>query len=99
MDDVIFLGLLREKNLLPGYLSEEVQAERTKAEKATLFLDKVVDPSIDVGEFGPLNNLLTVMSDEVYLKSVLLKQLANTMKQDIDKESSLIHMNISGQCK
>ena len=98
MGDVIFLGLLREKNLLPGNLYDELQlAERTKAQKATLFLDKVIDPAIGIGEFEPLNKLLTVMSDEEYLNDPQLKQLANNIKQKLDKESSLIAMNSTGQ--
>ena len=100
MDDVIFLGLLRQKNLLPGNLNDQVQlAEKTSAQKAALFLDKVVDPSIDIGEFEPLIKLLTVMSDDVYLKNDLLKQLANKIKEELDKESSLISVNRTGQCK
>ena len=97
MDDVIFVGLLKEKNLLPGDLNDEIEAKRTKAQKATLFLDKVIDPAIGIGEFEPLNKLLTVMSDEEYLKDSQLKQLANEIKQKLDKESSLIAMNSTGQ--
>ena len=97
MDDAIFLGLLREKNLLPGNLNDKIQAERTKAQKATLFLDKVIDRAIGIGEFEPLNKLLTVMSDEEYLNDLQLKQLANNIKQKLDKESSLITMNSTGQ--
>ena len=99
MDDVIFLALLRLQKLLPGNLGDEIQAERTKAQKAALFLDKVVNPLIDIGEFAPLSKLLTVMSDEVYLKNDSLKQLANKMKEELEKESSLILMNRTGQCE
>ena len=99
MDDVILLGLLREKSLLPGNLNDEILAEKTRAQKAALFLDKVVDPSIDIGEFAPLNKLLTVMSDDAYLKNDSLMQLANKIKEELDKESSLILMNRTGQCK
>ena len=98
MDDVKFLGLLRVKNLLSGNLYDELQlAEKTKAQKATLFLDKVIDRAIGIGEFEPLNKLLTVMSDEEYLNDPLLKQLANNIKQELDNESSLITMNSTGQ--
>ena len=90
IDDVIFLGLLREKNLFPGNLSDVVQAGRTNAQRAALFLDKVVDCAMGVGEFQPLNKLFTVMSDVVYLKNDSLKQLATKMRQELDKESSLI---------
>ena len=97
MDDVIFLGLLRQKKLLPGNLNYQVQlAEKTSTQKAALFLDKAVDPSIDIGEFESFNKLLTVMSDDAYLKNDSLKQLANKIKEESDKESSLIPMNRTG---
>ena len=100
MDDVIFLALLRQQNLLPGNLNDQVQlAEKTSTQKAVLFLDKVVNASIDIGEFEPLNKLLMVMSDEVYLKNDSLKQLANKIKEELDKESSLVPTNRTGQYK
>ena len=99
MDDVIFSGLLREKNLLPGDLNGEVQAEKTAAKKVSLFLDKAIEPSIDIGEFEPLDKLLTVMSDETYLKSDPLKQLAEKMRQELDKETSVILIEEKGYCK
>ena len=96
---MMFLGLLREKNLLPGNLNAEVKADNTSIQKAALFLDKVVDPAIDIGELETLNKLLTVMSDEVYLKNDSLRQLANKMRKELDKGSSLIPRNNAGQCK
>ena len=86
MDDVIFLGILREKNLLPGDLNGEIQAEKTVARKAVLFLDKVIEPSIDVGEFEPFIKLLTAMSDEVYLNNDSLKQLDAKINQELVKD-------------
>ena len=97
MNDVIFLGLLREKHLLPGNLNDEIQVERTSADKAALFLDEVIDRAISISEFEPLNKLLTVMSDEQFLNNDSLKQLANEIKQTLDKESALIDMNSTGQ--
>ena len=85
MDDVIFLGLLRERNLFPGDLYEELQTEKTTARKATLFLDKAIQPFLDINDFETLNKLLTVMSDETYLKNDALKQLAANMKLELDK--------------
>ena len=96
MDDAIFLKLLREKNLLPGNLNDEVNAEKTSTQKAALFLDKVVDPAIHIGELEPLIKLLTAMSDETYQKNDTLKQLADKMKEVLDKESSLITTNTTG---
>ena len=86
MDDVIFVGLLREKHLLPGDLNGEVQAERTVARKAALFLDKAIEPSIELGEFEPFIKLLTAMSDEVYLNDNSLKQLAAKINQELVKD-------------
>ena len=86
MDDVIFLGLLRQKHLLPGDLKGEVQAEKTVARKAELFLGKAIEPSIDVGEFEPFSKLLTAMSDEVYLNDDSLKQLAAKINQELVKD-------------
>ena len=97
MDDVKFIGLLREKNLLPGNLYDEIDAEKTSADKAELFLNKVIDRAIGTDELEPLNKLLTVMSDEKYLNDLQLKQLANEIKQKLDNESSLIAMNSTGQ--
>ena len=84
MDDVIFLGLLRERNLFPGDLYEDLQTEKTTARKAVLFLDKAIQPFLDINDFEPLNKLLTVMSDETYLKNDALKQLAANMKLELD---------------
>ena len=85
MDDVIFLGLLRERNLFPGDLYEDLQTEKTTARKAVLFLDKAIQPFLDINDFEPLNKLLTVMSDETYLKNDALKLLAANMKLELDK--------------
>ena len=60
MQDVIFSGLLREKNLLPGDLMEQIRAKNTVAEMATLFLDEAIETPLSVGNFEPLNTLLTV---------------------------------------
>ena len=96
MDDVIFLGLLRERNLFPGDLYEELQTEKTTARKAALFLDKAIQPFLDIGDFEPLNKLLTVMSDETYLKNDALKQLATNMKLELDKVVPFIPIKGNG---
>ena len=90
MDHVIFLELLRNQSLLPDDLWEQVQAKTTTAEKTAWFLDKAIEPSLYIDEFEPLYTLLTVMSDEVYLKNHLLKELAVEIEQELNKEASPI---------
>ena len=84
MDDPIFFGLLRQKNLFPANLEEQVQAKPTRAEKTKLFLDKIIDCSLSIDYCEPLCNLLTAMSDENYLHSDHLKQLATRIRQEIN---------------
>ena len=96
MNDAIFIELLNRENLFPGSLKEQIQGKATKSDKASLFLDKVIQPSIDIGQFECLNKLLTVMSDKVYLKVDSLKQLAAEIKEKIDEESSLYSTKLTG---
>ena len=97
MDDALFLELLRKHDLFPGNLQEQVQAKITKAEKTTWFLDHAIEPALVVDVIKPLHKLLTVMSDDEYVKSDLLKDLAAKIQQQLDKETSLISMYSS--CK
>ena len=96
MDDAIFIELLSRKNLFSGSLKEQIQRNITKSDKADLFLDEAIQPSIDIGQFECLNKLLTVMSDEVYLKDDSLKQLAAEIEEKIDEESSLYSTKLTG---
>jgi len=86
MNDVLFSSLLREQNLLPSDLGEQVQTKATRTEKATWFLDKAIEPYIYIGDVKPLRNLLTVMSDEQYINSSPLKELATIIKEELDEE-------------
>ena len=96
MDDVIFLELLRTHSLFPGDLWEQVQAKTTTAEKTAWFLDKAIEPSLYIDKFEPLYTLLTVMSDKVYLKNHLLKELAVEIEQELNKEASPIFIKDTG---
>jgi len=91
MDNPIFLSLLRKYNLFSaGDLWEQVQTKTTKAEKATWFLERAIELCLKIGDFGPLQSLLTAMKDEKYFKSDTLKKLATIIMQEIDKEMLLI---------
>ena len=66
MNDVLFSSLLREQNLLPSDLGEQVQTKATRTEKATWFLDKAIEPYIYIGDVKPLRNLLaTIIKEEL----------------------------------
>ena len=95
MGDPLFLELLRRQDLFPGNLQEQVQAKTTKVEKTTWFLDNAIEPSVYIDKSEPFHKLLTVMSDDEYLKSDLLKKLAADIQQELDKETSLISINSS----
>ena len=87
MDDVMFLGLLREQKLFPTNLKERIQARSTKAQKTELFLDKAIERSLYIDDAQPLHNLLTVMSNENRHNCVHLKELASRIKQELSKET------------
>ena len=93
MDEVEFLGLLREQNLLYADLNEQIQATSTTADKVELFLKKAIERSFSVDDCEPFNNLLTVMS---HLNNDPLKQLAARMCQEIDKDTSISSSQLTG---
>ena len=92
MDDVVFLELLKQQNLFPGDLKQQVQARATRMEKALWFLDNAVYGPLSIDNLEPLCKLLTVMTDKIYLNSDSLKQLATKFEQKLEKETSLISM-------
>ena len=95
MDEVVFLGLLREQNLLSANLNEQIQARSTRTEMVELFLKKTIEYFLSIDDCEPFNNLLTVMSDEMQLNNDPLKQLAIKICQEIDKETSLSSINLT----
>ena len=99
MNDIIFLELLNNQNLLPGDLQEQIQSKATKAEKTAWFLYHAIESSLNIDKVEPLYKLLSVMSDEIDLKSDLLKQLAAEIAQKLDEETSLTTMKGTDGCK
>ena len=61
MDDELFMAELHTNELLPGNLKNELKSLSTSAQKATKFLDQVIQPSITNNGNRILNTLLTVM--------------------------------------
>ena len=75
MNDAIFIAQLYANGLLPGDLKNQLNLpHRTSADKATLFLDSVIEPSVTSSSF---DKLLNVMEDSEYKH---LKKLAEVIR-------------------
>ena len=67
MDDVKFIAKLYSNGLLPGDLRNKLKLlHRTSADKATLFLDSVIEPSVTSDGGKMFDKLLNVMEDSEY---------------------------------
>ena len=85
MDDVLFLGMLSEHDLLPGDTEDKVRSTSlaTQTEKAAYFISHVIKPSLDVDSRVYLDKLLLVMSKSGYkhveeISSRITSEIANT---------------------
>ena len=64
MNDAVFVAKLFSNDLLPGDLKNQLKlVHRTPADKAILFLDSVIEPSVTSGGGGSFDKLLNVMED------------------------------------
>ena len=77
MGDVRFIAELFSKGLLPGNLKSQVKAEKTSADKAALFLDDVIEPSMTSDGGSSFDKLLNVMMDSEYQH---VKELAKQIR-------------------
>ena len=66
MDDVVFTAELFSNDLLPGNLKSQLKSEKTSADKAALFLDSVIEPSVTSDGGSSFDKLLHVMEDSEY---------------------------------
>jgi len=85
MDDVNFTATLYSNQLLPGNLKAKLQLPvLTSAEKATMFLDQMIEPSLNCGNITPFKKLLIAMD---YCD---LKKLAKTITSHLEYGPSYI---------
>ena len=64
MNDATFVAKLFARGILPRHLRDQLNLpHRTSAEKATLFLNSVIEPSVTSGVGSSFDKLLTVMED------------------------------------
>ena len=77
MDDVIFVATLYSSGVLPGKLKSLLWSEPTAPAKASLFLDKVIGPSVSIGDSERLYMLLDCMEEH---ESKEVQDLAKKIK-------------------
>ena len=86
MDDVRFIAKLFSECLLPGDLKNQLKLlHRTSADKAALFLDSVIEPSVSSDGGSSLDKLLNVMEDCEYQH---VKELAKQIRTSLRNISS-----------
>ena len=67
MDDAVFVAKLFSNDLLPGVLKNQLKLlHRTSADKAVLFLDSVIEPSVTSDGGSSFDKLLHIMEDSEY---------------------------------
>ena len=90
MDDIHFITALSAQNLLPGDTKNKIEKLSTQAEKASYFLNHVINPALDIGDTSDFKNLLTIMQTCGYNH---VQKLASTIKLEIDGKES----NVTGK--
>ena len=92
MDDAVFTAELFSNDLLPGDLKNQLKlVHRTSADKAVLFLDSVIEPSVTSDGGNSFDKLLHVMEDSEYQH---VKELAEQIETNLScKRSSSNHGN------
>ena len=93
MDDAVFTAELFSNNLLPGNLKNQLKlVHRTSADKAALFLDSVIEPSVTIDGGSSFDKLLHVMEDSEYQH---LKELAGEIVTSLLKGRKFDNVNKS----
>ena len=86
MDDALFIAKLFSNDLLPGDVKSQLKLlHRTSADKALLFLDSVVEPSVTSDDGSSFDKLLNVME---CCNHPCVKELANQIRASIRKRSN-----------
>ena len=87
MDDAVFIAKLFSNNLLSGYLKNQLKF-RLPADKAALFLDSVIEPSVTSDDGSSFDKLLSVMEDCEYQHvRELAEQIRNILQGRSDDDN------------
>ena len=74
MDDAVFVAKLFSNDLLPGDLKNQLKLlHRTSADKAVLFLDSVIEPSVTSDGGSSFDKLLHIISEYQHLKELIIQ--------------------------
>ena len=74
MDDAVFVAKLFSNDLLPGDLKNQLKLlHRTSADKAVLFLDSVIEPSMTSDGGSSFDKLLHIISEYQHLKELVVQ--------------------------
>ena len=86
MDDTLFIAKLFTNDLLPGDLKSQLKLlHRTSADKAALFLDSVIEPSVIRDDGSSFDKLLNVMEGSDFEG---VKELAKQIRTSVRKRSN-----------
>ena len=86
MSDAIFVAKLYSRGLLPRELRDKLNLlQGTPADKATLFLNNVIEPSVISGVGSTFDKLLNVMEDSDHES---LKELAKLIRTSLRSSNS-----------
>ena len=92
VDDAVFIAELFSNDLLPGDLKNHLKLlHRTSADKAVLFLDSVIEPSVTSDGGSSFDKLLNVMEDGEYqhVKELAKQIRMNTLKMISTADSGM----------
>ena len=96
MNDVRFIAKLFSERLLPGNLMSQVKAQKTSADKATLFLDSVIEPSLTSDGGSSFDKLLNIMRDSEYQHvKKLAEQLTTLRKRSTNDSGMFSHYSVN----
>jgi len=89
MNDALFIAELVSNDLLPGDLEEQLESQKTSADKATHFLKRVIKPSVSSRDSNSFDKLLNVMEDSEYEHvKELTKLIRTSLRKRLNSENS-----------
>ena len=84
MVDTHFITTLSAEKLLPGDTKDKIETLSTQADKASYFLNHVINPALEIDDISDFEKLLTIMQNCGYNH---VQKLANTIKLEIDNSN------------
>jgi len=79
MNDVRFIAMLSNHELLPGNTNNQIKALPTSTDKASYILDNVIRPALDIDDTSSFDNLLSVIEHCGY---AYVETLAHEIKSE-----------------